>query len=82
MTTLICNRDAGGKYDVLSDEHSASSYGRPALIHKGQALGPADSYDEGLFGARPAHEVSIQTSGLLDDDELALLRKWQQDCAR
>ncbi|MDA3877408.1 MAG: hypothetical protein PF483_10000 [Halothiobacillus sp.] len=82
MTTLICNRDAGNNQDILTDEHAACSYGRPVLVHQGQALGVADMYDEGLFGARPAREITIATQGLLTDDELALLNKWREDCAR
>ena len=86
MTTLICNTSATAteplrSYDLLTDEHSASSYGRPVLIHDGQPLGPADMYDEGLFGARPAREVEIRTNGLLTDEQLALLAKWRSDCA-
>lgn len=82
MTKLICNRDAGNNQDILTDEHSACSYGCPVLVHQGQALGVADMYDDGLFGVRHARDVTIVTQGILTDDELVLLNKWRDACAR
>lgn len=29
---------------ILTDEHSASSYGQPVLVYKGRAYGPADTF--------------------------------------
>lgn len=78
MTSLICNRNAGGGHDTLTDEHSASSYGQPVLVHMGQALGPDDLYDDGFFGLRPVREVGIRTTGLLSDEQVTLVAKWER----
>lgn len=80
MTTLICNKDASGNYDLLTDEHAACSYGQPVIVHLGVALGKNDVYDNGLFGTiKPAKNVTIDTGshGPLDDDQFSLLQKWQ-----
>lgn len=80
MTTLDCNHDAGGNFDVLTDEHSACSYGQPVLIHYGRAHGPADQYSLGVFGYCLAKDAGIQTSKLLTDDQVALVKKWETAC--
>lgn len=82
MTTLQINTTCMGNYDLLTDEHSAASYGRPVLVHNGVAYGPGDIIPDNLFGDYPAHESATDTMGLLTVEQLAMLNKWREDCAR
>ena len=81
MTTLHCNHDASGNFDTLTDEHSASSYGQPVLIHDGNPHGPADRYDLGLFGYCQTRDVDIRTSDRLTDDQVKKVQRWRNACA-
>ena len=74
MEATIMLRHEGQPEGILTDEHSASSYGIPVLVYDGQAYGPGDTLavmvgecdDEPVSG--PVHD--ILTAYVAEDDAI------------
>lgn len=66
---------------ILTDEHSASSYGQPVLVYAGRAYGPADTVPtDTAFGDEPAYRMGQRGVGRGSKDftseQLTLQAKW------
>lgn len=66
---------------ILTDEHSASSYGQPVLVYKGRAYGPADTVPtDTVFGDESAYRMGQRGVGrgskTSSPEQLALQAKW------
>ena len=66
---------------ILTDEHSASSYGQPVLVYEGRAYSPADAVPTGtIFGDEPAFRMGQRGVGRGSKTftlaQLALQAKW------
>lgn len=73
-------------YDgILTDEHSASSYGQPVLVYEGRAYGPADIVHT-WAGDEPAFRLGQRGIGRGSKDftpeQLALQAKWDAEGER
>ena len=66
---------------ILTDEHSASSYGQPVLVYEGCAYGPADVVPtDTVFGDEPAYRMGQRGVGrgsqTFSPEQQALQEKW------
>ena len=79
MTQINFNRTNAEGY-LLTTDHSASSYGMPVLVHKGEAFGPADvvSATDGWIKGLTARDIVKQESAPQFFDALNVVRDEEQ----
>lgn len=63
---------------ILSDEHSASSYGQPVLVYDGRAWSRAEAYATGLTVGCAHYQADEQYDEHDDADEQRLCRAWHR----